>query len=246
MEVSDAQRTKTEASRAEIAVTYPADAGATTFLLTVRGKVRPAVADTRELHNQTAGSSDGIAAARALGDLSHNVFTTAGNGADPDELLFIDFWNSPTGLGQFFATEQVQAGAAALFTQFEGILWGPTTEFGNFHLLPPAGATVAGVGMLRATVSSLEAAAPAFNAYGAATINTARRYGQLAHSTWSRLPNPGETIAPEVLGVDLWSNLEQMAAFYELGLGFDKLGPGLADQPRTSVWRAAEGEWAEW
>ena len=41
----------------EQAVSYPADAGATTYLLTVRGKVAaPTVADVRELHNATAGA----------------------------------------------------------------------------------------------------------------------------------------------------------------------------------------------
>jgi hypothetical protein len=53
-----------------MSVTYPADATATTYLFTLRGKVNtPTVADARELHNKTAGSADGIAAARALGDL---------------------------------------------------------------------------------------------------------------------------------------------------------------------------------
>lgn len=81
-----------------MSVTYPADATATTYLFTLRGKVNtPTVADARELHNKTAGSADGIAAARALGDLSHNVYTSAGNGAGSDEVLIIDYWNSPAG-----------------------------------------------------------------------------------------------------------------------------------------------------
>jgi hypothetical protein len=227
--------------------TYPADASATTYLLTVRGKVKtPSVADARELHNATAGSSEGVAAARSLGDLSHNVYTTAGNGAEADELLFIDYWNSPTGLGQFFDDAQVQAGAAQLFAEREGVLWGPTTGFGDFHLATPSGTFVAGVGLLRVGVASLEAAAPAFNAYAAATINTARRHGQVAHTTWSRLPNVGETNTPEVIGVDLWNDLEQMDAYYDLGLGFEHLGPAFAGQPQTSVWRTADGQWTEW
>ena len=227
--------------------TYPADAGATTYLWTVRGQVTtPTAAHARELHNATAGSPDGIAAARALGDLSHNVYTTAGDGAAADELLFIDYWNSPTGLAQFFADPQVQAGGAQLFTEQEGVLWAPTTGFGNYHLATANGAAVTGVGLLRVGVSSIESAAPAFNAYAATTINTARRYGQVAHTTWSRLPNPGETIPPEVIGVDLWSDLEQMNAYYQLGLGFEHLGPVFTGQPQTSVWRAAEGQWTEW
>ena len=101
--------------------TYPADATATIYLFTFRGKVKtPTVADGRELHNKTAGSPEGIAAARALGDLSHNVYTSAGNGAGSDELLFIDYWNSPRGFGQFFADPQVQAGAEQQFAEREG------------------------------------------------------------------------------------------------------------------------------
>src|SRR6516165_7257740 len=122
-------------------VKYPADAGATTYLLTVRGKVKtPTIADARDVHNATAGSPDGVAAARALGDLSHNVYTSGGNGAGADELLFIDYWNSRTGRGQFFADPQVQAGAAQLFADLEGVLWAPTSGFGDFHLATPSGA----------------------------------------------------------------------------------------------------------
>ena len=79
-----------------------------------------------------------------------------------------------------------------------------------------------------------------------ATINTARKYGQIAHATWSRLPNPAETISPEVIGVDLWIDADQMNAYYELGIGFEHLGPVFAGEPRTSVWQAAEGQWTEW
>src|SRR5215470_2650003 len=218
-----------------MSVTYPADATATTYLFTLRGKVNtPTVADARELHNKTAGSADGIAAARALGDLSHNVYTSAGNAAGSDEVLIIDYWNSPSGFGQFFADPHVQAGAELLFTEREGILWAPTSGFGDFHLALPSGASPAAVGLLRAGVASLEAAAAAFNAYASATINTARKYGQIAHTTWSRLPDPGETISPEVIGVDLWIDADQMNAYYELGLGFEHFGSVFAGEPRPA------------
>jgi hypothetical protein len=228
-------------------VNYPPDAGATTYLLTFRGRVKtPTAAEARELHNATAGSPDGVAAARALGDLSHNVYTTAGNGAAADELLFIDYWNSPSGLRQFFADAQVQAGAAQTFAERDGVLWAPTVGFGDFHLATPSGTDQVGVGLLRVGVNAIESAAPAFDAYAASTINTARRYGQVSHTTWSRLPDPGETISPEIIGVDMWSDVEQMNAYYQLGLGFEHLRPAFAGEPNTSVWRAAEGTWAEW
>ena len=73
-----------------------------------------------------------------------------------------------------------------------------------------------------------------------------RRYGLASHSTWSRIADPGETVAPEILGVDLWTDVEQMNAFYELRLGYEHLGPVFAGEPRTSVWQSAKGEWIEW
>jgi hypothetical protein len=227
------------------AVSYPADAGATTYLLTVRGKVKaPSVAGARELHNATAGAPEGVAAARSLGDLSHNVYSPASNGAN--EILFIDYWNSLTGLGQFFSDPQVLAGAGQLFAEREGVVWGPASGFGDFHLALPSGRSPVGIGLLRVGVSSIDAAAVGFNAYASATISTARRYGLLAHSTLQRLPDPGESISPEVLGVDVWTDVEQMNGYYELGLGFEHLGPVFAGQPQTSVWQPAPGEWTEW
>src|SRR5690349_20811706 len=109
-------------------ITYPADAGSATYLLTVRGKVTaPTIADVRELHNATAGAPEGVAAARALGDLSHNVYGVEG-GTD-GEILFVDYWNSLSGLGQFFSDPQVQAGAGQLFTERDGVVWAPTNGF---------------------------------------------------------------------------------------------------------------------
>jgi hypothetical protein len=241
-----AQRTPTqEDAMSDGPSSYPADAGSATYLLTVRGKVTtPTVADARELHNTTAGAAQGVAAARALGDLSHNVYSAAG--AANGEILFIDFWNSLSGLGAFFADPQVQAGASRLFTERDGVVWAPTSGFGDFHLASPSGRSAAGVGLIRVGVTSLEAAAAAFDAYAAATINTGRRYGQLSHSTRSRVANPGESIAPEILGVDVWTDVEQMNQYYELGLGFDHLGPVFTGQPQTSVWQQAAGDWTEW
>jgi hypothetical protein len=227
------------------AVAYPADAGATTYLLTVRGKVAaPTVSDVRELHNATAGAPQGVAAARSLGDLSHNVYSAVNDGSDT--ILFIDHWNSLMGLGQFFGDPQVQAGAGQLFAERDAAVWGPTSGFGNHHLALPSGRSVVGVGVLRVDVTSFDAAAAAFTAYAAATINTARRYGLASHSTWSRIADPGEAVAPEILGVDLWTDVEQMNAFYELRLGYEHLGPVFAGEPQTSVWQSAQGEWIEW
>ena len=224
----------------------PPGAGAATFLLTVRGKAKAATTDeARATHNSTAGNPAGVAAARSLGDLSHQVFTGYGD-AQAGQVLFIDFWNSLSGLGQFFSDPQVLAGADLLFSSRDAPVWAATSGFGGFHLTIPAGRAVTGVGLIRVTVSSLDKAADAFIAYTAASINASRRHGIVSHSVWSRVPNPGEQPAPEVLGVDLWMDAEKMNGYYDLGLGFDALGPVFAGEPDTSVWQSAPGDWTEW
>ena len=46
--------------------TYPADAGAATYLLTVRGTTVPSTLDaTRDIHNSTAGAPQSAAGARS-------------------------------------------------------------------------------------------------------------------------------------------------------------------------------------
>src|SRR5262245_36108708 len=76
----------------------------TRVLLTVRGTTRPATLDAcRTLHNSTAGSKEGIAMARSLGDLSHKVYVPIpslgdASGVKTGELLFIDVWKAPDGL----------------------------------------------------------------------------------------------------------------------------------------------------
>ena len=186
----------------------------------------------------------GVAGARSLGDLSHNVYT--GLGDSTGEILFIDIWNSLEGLGQFFANPQVQQAAGLLFAEREGVVWRPTSGFGDVHLPLPSGKSAQSVGILRATVSSLDKAAAAFTAYSAETLNRARAHGLASHAVWRRVPNPGEDPSTEVLGVDIWSDTARMNEFYDLGIGYDHLGPVFAGQPATSIWESAPGHWEEW
>jgi hypothetical protein len=226
--------------------TYPADAGAATYLLTVRGKSAPSVLDdARTMHNATAGAPQSAAGARSLGDLSHNVFAPIGKDND-GQLLFIDFWNSLTGLGTFFSNPQVQAAGAELFSSREGIVWSRLDGFGGFSLPVPTGRSTGAVGLLQAAVTSIEQAASAFTAYASATINTARSYGMVSHSNWLRVPNPGEAPTLEVIGVDFWMDADRMNEYYDLSLGFELFGGALAGAPDTSVWRSAPGDWVEW
>ena len=56
--------------------TYPADAGAELYLLTVLGTPKGVSPEkATDLHNMTAGNPQGVAAAKSLGDLSHNVLS---------------------------------------------------------------------------------------------------------------------------------------------------------------------------
>jgi hypothetical protein len=210
----------------------------------VRGKTKAtSVEETRATHNATAGSAEGVAAAKSLGDLSHNVFA----GSDHEgEVLFVDLWNSLTGLGQFFSNPQVEAGAGLLFESRDAVVWAPTSGFGDFHLAIPAGRFVTGLGLLRTKVNSLEKAAAGFGAYANATINQARSHGIVSHTTWTRVPNPGEEPVAEVIGVDLWLDADRMGTYYALSIGFEHLGPVFSGQPDTSTWRSAPGEWIEW
>ena len=226
----------------EASLAPPPGAGAATFLLTVRGKAKAATTEeARTTHNSTAGNPAGVAAARSLGDLSHQVFTGYGDGYT-GEVLFIDFWNSLSGLGQFFSDPQVLAGADLLFDSRDAPVWAATSGFGGFHLTVPAGKAITAVGLIRVSVSSMDKAADAFTAYTAATINASRRHGIVSHSVWSRVPSPGEEPAPEVLGVDLWMDPAEMSGYYDLGRGFDALGPVFAGEPDTSVWQSAPGD----
>jgi hypothetical protein len=226
--------------------TYPPDAGASTFLLTVRGTTAtPSLDAARAAHNATAGAPQSAAGARSLGDLSHNVFAPIGSELK-GQLLFIDFWNSLSGLGNFFANPRVQEAASQLFSKRDGTVWSRLEGFGGFHLLVPSGRSERAVGLLQVSVTSFEAAAPAFTAYAAATINTARSYGIVSHSTWARVPNPGEPATAEVIGLDTWMDADRMNEYYDLSLGFDHLGPVFAGAPDTSSWLSAPGDWVEW
>jgi hypothetical protein len=226
--------------------TYPADAGATTYLLTVRGSTVPSTLEgTRTIHNATAGAPQSAAGARSLGDLSHNVYAPISKELD-GQLLFIDLWNSVSGLNTFFSNPQVQAAAGQLFSKRDGIVWSRLEGFGAFNLALPSGRSVGAVGVIQVPVTSVEQAAAAFTAYATATINTARSYGIVSHSNWLRVPNPGEAPTPELIGVDLWMDADRMNEYYELSLGFEHFGPVFAGAPDTSVWRAAPGDWVEW
>jgi hypothetical protein len=214
------------------------------FLLTVLGTpTTGSGAASRDLHNATAGSPGGVAAAKSLGDLSHNVFLPAS--ADDPRLLFVDNWNNPAGLGQFFSDEQVLEGAAALWTDRDAVLWMPGGGFGSYRLPVPSGRSVGAIGLMRAPVTSTKAAAAAFQADADAKIMASRAAGLIAHELWVPAPMPGSEPATEVLGVDYWLDVDQMDAWYA-SAEYADLAPVFTGAPVTSTWTPAGSDWIEW
>ncbi|MDQ1494549.1 MAG: hypothetical protein QOG69_1032 [Actinomycetota bacterium] len=222
----------------------PVGAGPEVFLLTVRGTPNTeSVGAARDLHNATAGLPQSVAGARALGDLSHNVFLPTDR--SDLRLLFIDTWNNPAGVGQFFSNPQVAEAAGALFKERDATLWTQAVGFGSYSLPAPSGRSVAGVGYLRANVTSLEAARSAFHADAAAHINQGRLAGQVGHHVWVPAPVPGAETAVEVLGIDYWLDVDQMVAFYT-DTYMSQLGPVFTAAPDTGTWKSAGSDWVEW
>ncbi|HEY1691860.1 MAG TPA: hypothetical protein VGG39_06845 [Polyangiaceae bacterium] len=214
--------------------------------LTVRGTLVPKGAEAAcRLHNETAGSAPGIAAARALGDLSHKVYAPVpGLGANEGELLFFDWWKTAEGLGAFFSDPQVHGMAAKLFSEREGVMWMPARGAFGFDLPAPASKPDRTVGIVRGGVSSPETAIDVFRRVLSDQLSQARQRGQLSHQLFVKIPMPGDASGPEVLGVDLWCDGAGMKAHYEALSGFEKAFSG---KPQSSVWQQASGGvWSEW
>ncbi|HVZ75023.1 MAG TPA: hypothetical protein VHJ20_21725 [Polyangia bacterium] len=222
---------------------------ATPYLLTVRGTLVPkSIDEARTLHNATAGSAEGMAAARALSDVSHTVYVPARgaemlSGAKPGELLFLDHWLDPAGLQQFFAHKDVQAQAGKLFSSRDGSLWMSARGSFGFHAYPTAGKPPRFVGLLRAPVTSPEKAIAAFAGLVSKNLRTARTRGQLSHELFVRMGAPGEPV--EILGVDTWATIEGLSTHYADPAAMSGLDGAFAGAPTASVWEQATGfnEW---
>jgi hypothetical protein len=215
-------------------------------LLTVRGTRIPKTVDqARVLHNETAGSAQGIAAARALGDLSHKVYVpvTKAGGTQEDELLFIDFWMNPQGIGQFFSNAHVQEQGGKMFSKRDPIVWMPAKGAFAFNLPAAQGRNDRWLGVVRGVVKSPEACIEAFRNALASKLPEARRRGQLSHEIYFRIPMPGENLPPEMIGVDVWCSTEGMQEHYKELTGLDG---AFAGKPAMSVWEQAPGGFSEW
>lgn len=222
------------------------------YLLLIRGTLSPATLEAaRKVHNQTAGNPAGVAAAKSLGDVSHNVYIplqhdghakTKGAG----EFLIMDLWHSMEGLNTFFADKQVQEGGSMIFSERDPVVWGAAPGFTSYHIPAPSGMNDRFITTARATVNSIDEARTLHNTAIAKTISKARKAGNLSHESYFRMAAPGSAEALEWLGVDVWMSADEMMGYYEdpeFLEGFNHMFTAEAD---TAVWVHPKGDWVEW
>lgn len=224
---------------------------ATPVFLTVRGKYLASTLEAcRVIHNDTAGSQHGIAAARALGDLSHKVYAPVvmpQSSAKDGEVLFLDWWQDPKGLMDFFANENVQMQGTKLFTSRDATVWMPAKGAFTYNLPAAAHKTERFVGMIRGPIANPEKSLAIFNAADLKAQRTARARGLLSHELFIKLNPPGDSSSPlELLGVDVWCDAKGMAEHYADPNEMKALEGAFSGAPDATVWNQAPGNWSEW
>ncbi len=220
-------------------------------LLTVRGKTIPkTLEEMRGLHNQTAGSAPGIAAARALGDLSHKVFSPnlrmKQSGAAEGELLFLDVWVRPQGIFEFFSNEQVIQQGTKLFSSRDATVWMRAEGSFSYSLPAPMGKSERLVGMVRGPVASPERAIEIFRGVDQKAQPDARKRGLLSHEIFIKLRPPGDESPLELLGLDHWCDSNGMLEHYADQTHMAALASAFSGPPQPSAWEQAPGDWSEW
>ena len=157
------------------------------YLLAIRGNLAPNTLEAaRGVHNSTAGHPANVAAAKALGDLSHMVYVPLQASAD-NEFLILDLWNSLEGLNQFFANPNVQEQAGQIFSRRDPVVWAPDGDFASYHIPAPFGKHERYVAVVRGTVAGALAAVSLFSVSGSrifAIINAAGQFSTDAVSKW--------------------------------------------------------------
>jgi hypothetical protein len=214
-------------------------------LLTVRGTMASPLEDTRVLHNNTAGSAPGIAAARSLGDLSHTVHVpakTALSSLQPGELLFLDVWETAAGIMTFFADPQVKEQGGKLFSAQNATVWMPAPGAYTNHFPGRRTQSDPIVAMLRGPVASAERAIEIFAASVAKAQRDARRRGRLSHDLFVKL---GEGPV-EILALDVWSDVAGMNEHYREDSHMGAIRELFTAPPQPMAWEAAPGAWSEW
>ncbi|MBX7101025.1 MAG: hypothetical protein K1X89_25135 [Myxococcaceae bacterium] len=220
------------------------------IFLTVRGTyLAPSLEACRVIHNDTAGSQPGIAAARALGDLSHKVFAplpSPVSSAKSGEVLFLDWWQDPKGLMDFFANENVQMQGTKLFKARDPVVWMPAKGSFSYSLPSAAGKNERYVGMIRGAIKSPDHAIEIFRQADQKAQRAARARGLLSHEVFIKLPAPGDTSAPELLGVDVWCDVKGMGEHYSDPNEMKALEGAFTAEPDATTWVQAPGSWSEW
>ena len=223
---------------------------ASPVFLTVRGQYLPSTLEgLRVLHNDTAGSQAGIAAARALGDLSHKVYAPVvmpQSGAKEGEVLFMDWWQDPKGLMDFFANENTQMQGTKLFKGRDATVWMPAKGAFTYNLPAAANRNERYVGLIRGPIESPEKSLNIFRAADVKAQRTARARGLLSHELFIKLNPPGDSSPLELLGVDLWCDAKGMGEHYSDPNEMKALEGAFSGAPTASVWTQAPGNWSEW
>ena len=218
------------------------------YLLAIRGTLAPSTLEAaRTIHNETAGAPPNVAAAKALGDLSHMVYVPLEHSeTGAGEFLILDLWNNLDGLNQFFANPQVQEQAGRIFDTRDPVVWAPADGFASYHLPVPSGKHERIVAVVRGVMHSHAEAQAVHNAIVAREVNKARMAGDVSHEAYLRLAAPDSPEALEFLAVDVWMNASGMGQYYndpEFLSAFQDL---FAAPPSTSVWVHPAGDWVEW
>jgi len=220
-------------------------------LLTVRGTTVPkTLEEMRVVHNQTAGSSQGTAAARALGDLSHMVYAPSlaskQSTAKAGELLFLDVWVTAKGIMDFFSNEQVIQQGVKLFSSRDATIWMPAAGSFSYHLPAPRGKTDRYVGMIRGPIASAEQAIDIFRTVDIKAQPDARRRGLLSHEIFIKLSPPDGSAPLELLGLDVWCDFAGMSEHYGDETHMRGLSNAFSGRPEPTTWEQAPGHWSEW
>ena len=218
------------------------------YLLSIHGALAPKTVEAaRAAHNQTAGAPANVAAARALGDLSHMVYVPIDHaGPESGEFLILDQWNSMEGLNTFFADPHVQEGGGLIFSQRDPVVWAPAEGFAGYHFPAPHDRTDRIVGLVRGMVRSRAEAQTFHNAIVGGSLNKARANGNVSHEAYFRLSPPGAPESLEFFAVDTWYDGEGMMRHYDEPGFMSSLVKMFTAEPVATVWTHPAGSWVEW
>jgi hypothetical protein len=228
--------------------TLQVDPTPATFLFTVRGPLAAKdLEGGRVAHNMAAGSDQGVAAARSFSDLSHAVYVPVKpNGGGAGELLIIDYWSNPAGIGRFFSDPQVQQGGSLVYRDREAVVWERSPGLPQFSLPAPQGRNERYVGLARGPIASRAVAERILTEALRKRVSIARAKGLMSREWFFRAGRPGDPSPLEAIGVDVWFDADGMQEIYSDPAEMAALEGLFTAVPDTSVWQKPAGAWVEW